>query len=64
MRGIKKAMAMVLAAALTLGTAIPLAARQVPTEARLISIHSTEGEHITLARALGAGQLSPEVDKG
>ena len=59
MRGIKKAMAMILATVLTMGTAMPLAARQTPTEARNIAIHSTEGEHITLARALGGRTTDP-----
>ena len=59
MRGIKKAMIMVLATVLTLGIALPIAAQPAPTEARLISIHNTEGEHVTLARALGGRTTEP-----
>ena len=43
MKSINRLSAMALAVALTLGMIIPIDMQAAPTEARFISIHSTEG---------------------
>ena len=55
----KKIMAATLAIVLTLATAVPVLAQDAQAEARLISVHNTEGDDITLSRSIGGRSIEP-----
>ena len=55
----RKVAAAVLALTMALTSAMPVFARNVPTEARLINIHNTQGDDVTLSRSLGGRSIEP-----
>ena len=56
---IKKLSALALAVIMTFATAMPILAQNVPTEARLINVHNTEGDDIRLSRSLVGRSIEP-----
>ena len=48
-----------LAIIMTLATAMPIIAEEVQAEARLINIHSTGGDDVSLARFIGGRSIEP-----
>ena len=55
----RRILAMALVFIMVQGSAIQIFAQNVPTEARLINVHSTQGDDITLSRFLGGRSMEP-----
>ena len=51
--------AITLVVAMTLATTVQAVAEEVQAEARLISVHNTEGDDITLSRSIGGRSIEP-----